>query len=203
MKNYICLDGKKIELTEKQVEEIRRSVGKENRIRLSEVPAGETFTVGNHRMIVLEHRAGVGTYAICAEFIREEVRFGENNNYNGSEVDEICCEFAEELSDLVGEENLIRSTLDLTSDDGLDDYGTVDRYAALITADMYRRYVKILDKHKPEKWWWLATPYSTPTHENADFVKCVSPSGSICSSYSGNSVGVRPFCIFDSNIFVS
>jgi hypothetical protein len=94
--------------------------------------------------------------------------------------------------------------VDLTSDDGLKDYGKIRRRASLLTADLYRRYVEILDKHKIDKWWWLATPHSTARHENASWVKCVAPSGYFGSdNYCGGGCGVRPFCILKSNIFVS
>jgi len=68
---------------------------------------------------------------------------------------------------------------------------------------MYRQFVDILDEHKIDAWWWLATPYSTPRHEHTSWVKCVSPSGYI--GYGGyyHCRGVRPFCILNSNIFVS
>ena len=109
-----------------------------------------------------------------------------------------------EICTAVGEDNVVSHTVDLTSDDGLKDYGKVERRCSLLTADMYRRYIDILDKFKPDSWWWLATPHSTKRHENDSWVKCVSPSGFIF--YGGfyfRGSGVRPFCILKSNIFVS
>lgn len=132
------------------------------------------------------------------------MRFGPNNNFAGSEVDTFCKEFANELAEEIGADNLVEFPVDLTSDDGLKDYGKITRYVALMTADQYREYVEILDKHKPDTWWWLATPYSTARHENDLWVKCVSPAGLIFNDnfyYGGG--GVRPFCIFKSDIFVS
>lgn len=80
----------------------------------------------------------------------------------------------------------------------------MERRASLITADMYRKYVGILDKFKLDSWWWLATPWSTKRHDNDAWVKCVAPSGCIFRSDCYFNVrGVRPFCILKSNIFVS
>ena len=93
--------------------------------------------------------------------------------------------------------------MDLTSDDGLKDYGSICRKASLLTADLYRRYVQILDTCKPSAWWWLATPYSTPAHESSTWIKCVAPAGFIFYDYFYIDFGVRPFCILNSNIFVS
>ena len=202
MKNYINICGQQIELTAEQVKQLRGILGKAD-IRLADIPAGETFKLGDHEMIVLE-QSGDTTAVIRKELLVDSVVFGKNNRYEGSNVDAECNKFADEIAAIVGAENLVEHTVDLTSDDGLKDYGKIRRNASLLTADLYRRYVEILDKHKIDKWWWLATPHSTARHENASWVKCVAPSGSINSDYCRSDYfGVRPFCILKSNIFVS
>lgn len=201
MNNYIVINGQRIELTQEQVERIIAANAVTKR-ELSTFAEGDVVKIGSHEMVVLEH-AGAATVLICKDLIANDEEFGENNNYNGSNVDAICNRFGDDLISTVGEENVLRLAVDLTSDDGLKDYGSVTRLAALLTADQYRRYVHILDKHKLDAWWWLATPHSTPTHENASWVKCVSPSGYIYYGNFFSSNGVRPFCILKSNIFVS
>ena len=171
-------------------------------IRLADVAVSETVKIGGHEMVVLEQSGD--TTALIRKDLLPNRQFGKNNNYAGSYVDGACKEFAKEISSAVGEKNLVLHTVDLTSDDGLKDYGKVQRQVSLITCDQYRQYVEILDEHKPDAWWWLATAYSTEKHGNDQWVKCVSPSGGISSdSYYINDVGVRPFCILKSNIFVS
>ena len=118
-------------------------------------------------------------------------------------IETLTTELADEIAAIVGAENLVEHTVDLTADDGLKDYGKIRRKASLLTADLYRRYVEILDKHKIGKWWWLATPHSTARHEDASWVKCVAPSGDIYYVGCDSDFGVRPFCILKSNIFVS
>jgi hypothetical protein len=199
MKNYICINGKKIELTEDQITEIKNSLGLHER-KLSEIPVGDTFKVGKFEFIVLEH-TDYGTAVLLKDLYVDTVEFGENNNFDGSNVDKICSEFAKTIGDLIGEDNLLAHEVDLTSDDGLKDYGTIDRKVSLLTADLYRRYVYTIDKYKTGKWWWLSTPYSTKTHENDAWIKCVSPSG--YGIRGCDYCGVRPFCILKSDIFVS
>lgn len=202
MKNYINICGQRIELTAEQVGRLRGILGKAD-IRLSDIPTGETFKLGDHEMIVLE-QSGDTTAVIRKELLVDSVVFGKNNRYEGSNVDAECNKFADEIAAIVGAENLVEYTVDLTADDGLKDYGKIRRKASLLTADLYRRYVEILDKHKIDKWWWLATPHSTGKHENASWVKCVAPSGYIGDvNYYFDYCGVRPFCILKSNIFVS
>lgn len=201
MKNYICINGKKVELTEEQVNEIKTSYGLQG-VKLADIPVGETFKLGKHEFVVLEHSKDT-TAVILKGLLFDEKPFGSNNNFDGSNVDKECQKFAMEIAGIVGAENLIEHTVDLTSDDGLKDYGKVRRKMSLLTAELYRRYVYILDKFKLDKWWWLATAYSTKAHDNDRWVKCVSPSGSIIYDYHDGGNGVRPFCILNSSIFVS
>lgn len=201
MKNYICINGKKVELTEEQVKEIKASYGLGS-VKLSDIPVGETFKIGKHEFVVLEH-SGDTTAVILKDLLFESKQFGSNNNFDSSYVDKECQKFAEEIAGIIGLDNLVEHTVDLTSDDGLKDYGKVKRKMSLLTTELYRRYVYILDKFKLKKWWWLATAYSTKTHDDATWVKCVSPSGYIYVDGCGFNCGFRPFCILNSSIFVS
>lgn len=201
MKNYININNQRIMLTDEQVKEIQKSFGFSR--KLAEIPVGETFTAGEYEFIVLEHSKAT-TAVILKNLLGDDVAFGSSNNYKGSNVDKICEDFAEKLADIFGSNAIVEHTVDLTSDDGLKDYGKIQRSVSLLTANQYRRYVEILDKHRIDAWWWLATAFSTPTHNSPNWVNSVSPSGFIFN-FSCNifGVGVRPFCILKSNIFVS
>lgn len=203
MENYITINGQQIPLTDEQIQQIISAYDDGNKqVKLAEIPAGGTFKIEDREFVVLDNCGGV-TVSITKDVVKT-MKFGSNNNYDGSKVDTFCKEFANELAEQIGTDNLVEFPVDLTSDDGLKDYGKITRYVALMTADQYREYVEILDKHKPDKWWWLATPHSTARHENDLWVKCVSPAGYIYyGGYIGGNFGVRPFCIFKSDIFVS
>lgn len=199
--NYMMLNGRKIDLTDEQVKEMKQSFGID-KIQLANVKVGETFKVEDYEFVVLE-QSGDTAAAILKNLLYEGKQFGTNNNYKNSNVDDICNEFGKKIAKIVGKNNLVEHTVDLTSDDGLKDYGSVKRTMSLLTCEQYRRYVSILDKHKVGKWWWLATAYSTPTHDDAYWSKCVAPRGSLICNRCDYCDGVRPFCIFDSSIFVS
>lgn len=207
MENYFMKDGKKTELTEEQAARIEKLLYADTAIagvprKLGDILVGSTFKVGTHEFIVLEHTEA-GTACLRKDAICNIV-FGKTNNFAKSEVREKLAEFAAEIEVIVGKGNLVEHTVDLTSDDGLDDYGNCTAKASLLTAQMYRKYVRLIDNYKLCSWWWLATAYSTATHEDDDWVKCVSPRGNFGNfNYDINDCGVRPFCIFDSNIFVS
>lgn len=206
--NYIRIHDQQIELTDEQAEAIATTLREWGRMErekkmLSDIPAGETFKIGKYEFVVLE-QMGTETAVILKNLLEEEVTFGSSNHYKDSNVDDACCKFESLIAAIVGEENLVDHVVDLTSDDGLKDYGTITRRVSSLTAEQYRKYVEILDKYKPESWWWLATPFSTKRHDNDRWTKCVSPSGFLGDdSYCFIGNGVRPFCIFKSAIFVS
>ena len=54
MKNYICINDVKTELTDKQIGKVKKLLGMKDR-RLSEVPKGKTFQIGRFELIILEH----------------------------------------------------------------------------------------------------------------------------------------------------
>ena len=203
MKNYLMLNDKRIDLTDAQVREIEQSFNF-NRIRLSEVAVGETFKIEDREFVVLEHKEGT-TAIILKGLLPEMSTFGENNNFadDGCVIREKLVEFASKIGAIVGEDNLLEHSVDLTSDDGREDYGTVKAKMSILTCELYRKFVRILDKYDPKEWWWLVTPYSTPTHGDSSWIKCVSPTGGILNGNYDVNRGVRPFCILKSNIFVS
>lgn len=202
MSNYVHLDGKQIPLTDSQVERIRVVIGRT--IPLAGVAPGEIARIGSREFVVLEHLED-GTTALILKGLYGEREYGDDNNFSGSEVQEACEEFlASLLEEGVAAGNIVEHEVDLTSLDGLKEYGTCRCKVSLLTMEQYRKYVEILDRHKPGKWWWLVTPHSTDTHGNNRWILCVVPSGRLDFHYYDVGVrGVRPFLIFNSSIFVS
>lgn len=183
------------------VSKLKQRNSKKADTKLSDIAVGDTAKIGKFEMIVLEQHDGEAA-VLLVDVYGKDTTFGKNNNYNGSDVDKKCMEFAGKLAKIIGWENIVLHKVGLTTDDSLKDYGTVERRASLLTADRYRRYVEILDKHKLDKWWWLATAHGTDKHGNNNWGLCVSRSGYFYYGYY-NRGGVRPFCILKSNIFVS
>lgn len=198
----ININGCKVELPEDLAQQLILEHGVPKKT-LADAVAGDTVKIGNFEMVVLEQLDGQ-TAMILKRMYGDDTEFGKKNNaYDESNVDQKCQAFAEELAKIIGWDSIALHKVDLTSDDGLKDYGVIERRASLITADMYRKFVDILDTVNPERWWWLATPHSTKRHENDAWAKCVSPSGCFFNDFCDNVSGVRPFCIVKSNIFVS
>ena len=210
MENCIVLNGKKTELTEAQVESIRSSFDSNEKpsddeaVKLSDFNVGETCHIGEHEFIVLgEKESGI---AVALNGYIDKMIFGDNNNFADKDnvIRKRLSEFEKEMEALVGAENLYVHTVDLTANDGMRDYGSIEVKVSVMTADLRREFAYTMDKFKTEEYEWLATAYSTPAHNDKVWVMCVSPSGDISDSSSiYGSNGVRPFCILKSNIFVS
>ena len=97
---------------------------------------------------------------------------------------------------------LIPTTIDLTSDDGLKDYGETTQKIFLLTCDMYRKYRSIIPNL--DDWWWLATAYSTESNGYASYARSVVSDGrlSYYNAFSGR-IGVRPAFYLKSSILES
>lgn len=198
-KNYICINGKKTELTNEQLKQL--GIIPET-CYLSE--DGKIAHIGEYEFIVIKTDEQLGTtHLLMKDKLGDDMEFGSTNNYRTSEIKKVLDKFADEISAIVGEENLVEHIVDLTADDGLKCYGTIKAKMSLFTANMVRENVEILDEFKLNEWWWTCTPYSTPKHANSTWVKCVSPLGGLDYFYYGNDNSVRPFCIVKSSIFVS
>lgn len=162
--------------------------------------AGNTFELAGLKWTVLE--VTEKNYICLAEKLEDIMQFGSNNDWKESDIRKyLNGQFAEKLTEEVGNENIIPFERDLLSLDGQNEYGTCTDMVSLLTVDEYRKY----RKHIPNAgyWWWLITPDSTKCNDDDRWITVVSPSGFIYDFHYINSRGVRPFCIFSSAIFES
>lgn len=173
-------------------------------MKYAEVKENTTITVAATEFIVLEKQDDK-VICLTRDLAFEDEKFDKNsNNYATSDVKKkLDNEFLPKLVEAVGADNILDVDIDLTSDDGLDDYGSVKDKIGLLTDSMYRKYNRIIENYPVDNWWWLATPYSTPHRGYRSLVRCVSRIGTLFIGSCGRNCGVRPFCIFSSAIFES
>lgn len=98
-------------------------------------------------------------------------------------------------------DNLIPHRVDLTANDGLKDYASCVDKVSLMTVDNYRRYREFLPTYG--KWWCLATAFSAESNGYSRTVCYVLSSGAVDWCGCDCSYGIRPFCIFSSDIVVT
>lgn len=200
MKNYLCINGKKTALTKEQMKQlgILSPVAE-----LSE--DGKIAKIGEYEFIVMKKDDTMGTVELLLKgTISKNMTFGNNNDYRTSAVRRVVEKFGEEIAELVGEENMLEHTVDLTTVSGLKDFGSIKAKMSLLTFDKARANIGLLDQYKLDYCWWLATATSTKKHGIEYSVTCVAPGGYFYGNRSFcNDFGVRPFCVLKSCIFES
>ena len=72
-----------------------------------------------------------------------------------------------------------------------------------LTFDEARKYNDLLVNKDLPDWYWTCTAWSTEERGWGNSVAVVSPSGFFYDCNCNDCIGVRPFCILKSNIFVS
>lgn len=172
--------------------------------RLKSLERGQVFMAGGFSWIVIEHSQR-GTLALMEKCLMDAEFDKENSNdwRRSSSRRYLNENFLRVLEDNgLGSDSIVETEIDLTSDDGLKDYGTSRDKIFLLTADMYRRNRDVI---KPiGKCWWLITPHSTPTAGYTRHVRCVSSNGSLNDIYVGHGYwGLRPALILKSDILIS
>ena len=151
------------------------------KIALKNAARGTAFDYAGQSWILLENDDG---RALClSKDIIETRAFDEGNcnnlavasskeYLNGAYLDNL-------LEDVNGPNAFLTTELDLTTDDGLKDYGTCTVTIFLLTVDQYRRNRDVIPN--ADDWWWLSTAFSTKS----------------------NGYGLRPACYLDSDLLIS
>ena len=184
-----------VELLEKQEE-----TGK---IELSTLKRGEVFqTTGKRKYKVLE-QYGDTTKILSLDLVKENVEFGDNTDYNKSNVKKLCdTEILKDFEEEFGAESIEEHTVDIITVDG-QKVGSVKCKIRPITFDEAREYTDITPNNDLNDWYWTLSPWSTEERGWSKSFTVVSPSGNFSGDDCLNENGVRPACILKSNIFVS
>ena len=198
MKNYLCINGKKTELTKEQLKQL--GIVEKPIATLSD--DGKIAKIGDYEFIVLKNN-GENVELLLKDVLCERAFDDNTKNFAESGIREYLDDFADKIAEIVGEENIVNHTVDLTTLDGLKDYGSCECRVSLLTSRQYADNVYTIDEFKLDKWWWLANAWSNERHDYKYSVCCVSPRGDVRSHGCDIYAGVRPFCILKSNIFVS
>lgn len=136
--------------------------------KLKTLERGQTFYGAGIQWLVLGHTNSSQGLPIVTHIVSTgivERRAFDEKNRNDLGVSTLLAylngEFLERLEGAFGEGAVAEQFIDLTSNDGLKDYGNVRTKVGLLTEEEYRQHRDILPPLGDEGWWWLATPYST------------------------------------------
>lgn len=177
-------------------------------IELARVRRGERFTLDGVEFVKLDDEGGE-SFVLMADVIPETCPFERDedredaNNFDGSHIQGVIYRWAEQHKGIY--DAMEARTIDLTTMDGMTDYGRPVVNARLLTIDEYRRYRPFIPlASRP---FWLATGWTTNTSPNSNARNAygVYASGASYNSYVFNASGVcpRPAFYLKSDIFVS
>ena len=174
------------------------------KIALKNAARGTAFDYAGQSWILLENDDG---RALClSKDIIETRAFDEGNcnNFavasskeylNGAYLDNL-------LEDVNGPNAFLTTELDLTTDDGLKDYGTCTVTIFLLTVDQYRRNRDVIPN--ADDWWWLSTAFSTKSNGYESLARGVRTDGTLHWGDAFNGyLGLRPACYLDSDLLIS
>ena len=173
-----------------------------DKVELSTVSPGCVIYLGEDEFVVLDHDDG-GTLIISKDFMEEDVKFGDNTDFNGSNVQRVLYEdILPKIEAAVGKDSILSQTVKLTTVDNQDVYKDATGRIRLLTFDEARKYNPLIVNEELDDYWWLMTSWTS--NDRVDYpVTVVSPSGDISSWDCDDPNGVRPVLYLKSNIFVS
>ena len=164
---------------------------------VSKLPqAGERFTRGGIEFVALGMEQG-GVLAVAAKRLEDEMAYDEDgcNDWRKSSLRKYL---NEEFVKNFDKGDLLPFVSDLTSDDGMTDYGTSEDFVALLSDNLYRKYRKFMPQY--DTWVWTITPWSCHPG-SATYERYVNTSGALGNSSAIIGYGVAPACIFNPAIF--
>lgn len=172
------------------------------KVKLSDLVKGQTFIwKGLEWKVLSVMKGGTGCFVEATKSVTQKA-FDEGNCNDWRTSSLRAWLNGEFLESLDAEGDIIPTERDLTTDDGLKDYGMCTDMVTMLTTDEYR---KTRDLHPaPDCWRWLITADGTEKSSGTYFVRCVCSDGSLSNgnAYSGGR-GVLPALTLKSSILVS
>lgn len=173
-----------------------------DKVELSTVAPGGVIELGEDEFVVLDHDEG-GTLVISKDFMEEDVKFGDNTDFNGSNVQRVLYEdILPKIEEVVGKDSIFSQTVKLTTVDNQDIYKDVAGRIRLLTFDEARKYNPLIVNEELDDYWWTMTPWTSNDRWKYP-IAVVSPGGLIGCRRCDDGGGVRPVLYLKSNIFVS
>lgn len=154
---------------------------------------GDRFGYGMKSAIVLDKMDDGILCMVVDEIYQCEFDKDNNNDFASSTLKtKFNTSYLEQwIDEGANIDDFVEMEVDLTADDGLDDYGTCTTYLAPRTCDQHRKYRKLIPNNN--HWEWTATPYSIESKGENLPARIVSSDGIVyeCNT-SCASVSVRP-----------
>lgn len=176
-------------------------------MEICKVRNGERFIVDGEEFVKLGEVAGgvfvllVGTLPDYCAFESEDADDDrDHNNFIGSNVKRVVDEWLHRHKIL--SEAALALPIDLTSMDGMTDYGMPNVYGRILTVDEYRKYRRFIPL--TDKPFWTATPWCTRSSYSSYSAADVDADGSVDGYSACDADGcARPALALKSSLLVS
>lgn len=164
-------------------------------MKIKDVKIGSKFKFGKIEFVKLDN-----SYSGCL-CLATDVLFGDcfdEDNLNNWATSTLRQKLMEVIGDYIDKEALVPFDRDLTTDDGMTDYGHCTDTVSLLTCDEYRKYRKLIPNCG--EWHWTITADSL---EYSYYVRSVGSVGSLYyDSACDGGDGVRPLCVLKPDTIV-
>lgn len=190
-------------LTEKEVKDYELDLVSqmvyyiEDEVKIKDVKAGNMFVLGKTKWVKLDNLDN-GVSCLAADVLFKDC-FDEDNQNNW-----ITSSLRKKLARVIGDyvENkdaLVPFVRDLTTDDGMPEYGRCTDIVSLLTCDEYRKYRKLIPNCG--KWHWTITADSL---KYSCSVRFVYSDGCLNVDYASHGLGgVRPLIVLKPDTLVT
>lgn len=179
------------------------------KMEICKVRNGERFIVDGEEFVKLGDIAG-GAFVLLADTLPDYCAFEsedadddrDHNNFIGSNVKRVVDEWLHRHKTL--SDAAMALPIDLTSMDGMTDYGMPNVYGRILTVDEYRKYRRFIPL--TDKPFWTATPWCTRSSNSGDTSDAagVSADGSLSDDRAYNAGScARPALALKSSLLVS
>lgn len=187
----------------------RRKTIMTKKMEICKVRNGERFIVDGEEFVKLDDIAG-GAFVLLADTLPDYCAFEsedadddrDHNNFIGSNVKRVVDEWLHRHKTLSNAAMAL--PIDLTSMDGMTDYGMPNVYGRILTVDEYRKYRRFIPL--TDKPFWTATPWCTRSSLSSGNRSAyyVSTDGSVDRGYAYYAVlCARPALALKSSLLVS
>lgn len=179
------------------------------KMEICKVRNGERFIVDGEEFVKLDDIAG-GAFVLLADTLPDYCAFEsedadddrDHNNFIGSNVKRVVDEWLHRHKTLSNAAMAL--PIDLTSMDGMTDYGMPNVYGRILTVDEYRKYRRFIPL--TDKPFWTATPWCTRSSGSSDSNRAYY-AGAAGSVYNGDAYDAnlcaRPALALKSSLLVS
>lgn len=186
----------------------RRKTIMTKKMEICKVRNGEHFIVDGEEFVKLDDIAG-GAFVLLADTLPDYCAFEsedadddrDHNNFIGSNVKRVVDEWLHRHKTLSNAAMAL--PIDLTSMDGMTDYGMPNVYGRILTVDEYRKYRRFIPL--TDKPFWTATPWwlRSSRSSNLSYAYSVSTDGGVNSLAYDAHICARPALALKSSLLVS